>query len=149
MSHHFILHQFEGFNCSTFQNFSDDLKTLVCRRMVHEVTVKVLAGVKDIQDGRKTVNMIYCLMENFSLGVDFLNQCTTYLAGLLCVCVCVVKRVIEEYIFLKFQGNTVFLKSFCQVCLCGSRFVYAGQIFFSHIISFIIQLSSYRSNSSC
>lgn len=56
--------------------------------MVHEVTVKVLAGVKDIQDGRKTVNMIYCLMENFSLGVDFLNQCTTYLAGLLYVCVC-------------------------------------------------------------
>lgn len=55
--------------------------------MVHEITVKVLAEVKDIQDGRKTVNMIYCLMENFSLGVHFLNQCTTYLAGLLCVCV--------------------------------------------------------------
>lgn len=55
--------------------------------MVHEITVKVLAEVKDIQDGRKTVNMIYCLMENFSLGVDFFNQCTTYLAGLLCVCV--------------------------------------------------------------
>lgn len=70
--------------------------------MLHEITVKVLAGVKDIQDSRKTVNMIYCLMENFSLGVHFLNQCTTYLAGLLYVCVCFVKRVIEEYIFLKF-----------------------------------------------
>lgn len=95
MSHPFILHQFEVFNCSTFQNFRDDLKTLVSTRMVHEVTVKVTAGVKDIRDGRKTVNMIYCLMENFPLGVHFLYQCTLQLAGLY---FCVVKRVISEYV---------------------------------------------------
>lgn len=74
LSTSYLIHYFEDFNCSTFQNFSDDLKTLVSRRMVHEVTVKVTAGVKDIQDGRKTVNMIYCLMENFPLGVHFWNH---------------------------------------------------------------------------
>lgn len=40
--------------------------------MVYEVIVKVIVGVKDIRDGRKIVNMIYCLMENFFLGVYFL-----------------------------------------------------------------------------
>lgn len=69
--------------------------------MVHEVTVKVTAGVKDIRDGRKTVNMIYCLMENFPLGVHFLYQCTLQLAGLY---FCVVKRIISEYV-LNFRGT--------------------------------------------
>ncbi|XP_048737624.2 thyroid adenoma-associated protein homolog isoform X2 [Ostrea edulis] len=59
---------------STFQNFKDDLKTVVCEKMIEEVTVKVTAEVKDIQTGRETVNMIYCLMENFKLGEKCLSE---------------------------------------------------------------------------
>lgn len=68
------IHNYKNIQCtfSTFQNFKDDLKTVVCEKMIEEVTVKVTAEVKDIQTGRETVNMIYCLMENFKLG-DYLK----------------------------------------------------------------------------
>nr|XP_022332415.1 thyroid adenoma-associated protein homolog isoform X4 [Crassostrea virginica] len=59
---------------SNFQNFSDDLKVLVSQQMVQEVTLKVMSEVKDTETGRRTINMIYCLMENFALGEQCLTQ---------------------------------------------------------------------------
>lgn len=64
-----MLYSVSVINCSNFQNFSDDLKALVSQQMVQEVTLKVMSEVKDTETGRRTINMIYCLMENFALGL--------------------------------------------------------------------------------
>lgn len=64
-----MLYSVSVINCSNFQNFSDDLKALVSQQMVQEVTLKVMSEVKDTETGRQTINMIYCLMENFALGL--------------------------------------------------------------------------------
>ena len=64
-----MLYSVSVINCSNFQNFSDDLKALVSQQMVQAVTLKVMSEVKDTETGRQTINMIYCLMENFALGL--------------------------------------------------------------------------------
>ncbi|XP_061173065.1 tRNA (32-2'-O)-methyltransferase regulator THADA-like [Saccostrea echinata] len=58
---------------STFQNFNHEFKTLLCEKMKEEVRIKIAEEVKDVLAARQTVNMIYCLMENFTLGEQCLS----------------------------------------------------------------------------